>query len=647
MTFSKFINVNNKSFCKSILSVIVHSPRSSYIQTICQVSRTTLPQEMLPKQASSTNSIAAKRRCDTPEQIVTNKRLKQTLIPTDDSNRNADPNEGDCASSSIIIRKYYPPEMSNERVLAYKEKKIARPIEELNSAQKETGKQRAEIKVGDSVVHWFKSDLRLKDNHSLYAASLKAKEAGIPLIAFYIISPQDFEAHKSAPIRVDFILRSLKSLRDDLAKLHIPLYTETVKKRKEIPDRIAELLSKWGSKHLFANIEYEVDELRREAGMVRKFASQGVDFDLRHDTCVVQPGKLVSGSGNQYSVYTPWFRAWLAYLNANLDLLQAFPGPNANSSSINSNENLKALFDHPIPSIPANKKLTLDETKRFAALWPVGETEALIRLEKFCMDRISAYKTHRNFPAETGTSSLSPYFAVGSLSARTAVIFAKEKSGAKKLDGGNEGTQTWISEVAWRDFYKHVLVEWPYVCMFKPFKPEYSNIKWESNNAHFIAWKEGRTGYPIVDAAMRQLAHTGWMHNRLRMITASFLAKHLLLDWRLGEQFFMLNLIDGDFASNNGGWGWSASSGVDPQPYFRIFNPELQSEKFDKDGEFIRKWVPELKAIKGSKLIHDPYGRGAASEAKKGGYVKKIVIHKEARERCLNRYKQGLGKAND
>lgn len=185
--------------------------------------------------------------------------------------------------------------------------------------------------------------------------------------------------------------------------------------------------------------------------------------------------------------------------------------------------------------------------------------------------------------------------------------------------------------------------------MNKPYKPEYSKVRWEHNADHFHAWTQGRTGYPIVDAAMRQLAHTGYMHNRCRMITASFLAKDLLLDWRLGERHFMAHLVDGDFASNNGGWGFSSSAGVDPQPYFRIFNPLLQSEKFDPNGEYIRKWVPELRGIDAGGVgkknaIHDPYGRGAGAAANKSNYPRPIVEHKAARERALARYKEGLAK---
>lgn len=181
--------------------------------------------------------------------------------------------------------------------------------------------------------------------------------------------------------------------------------------------------------------------------------------------------------------------------------------------------------------------------------------------------------------------------------------------------------------------------------MNKPFKFEYTNIEWEYNDKHFQAWTEGKTGYPIVDAAMRCLRETAYMHNRLRMITASFLAKHLLLDWRLGEQWFMTHLIDGDFASNNGGWGFSASTGVDPQPYFRVFNPWLQSEKFDAEGDFIRTWVPELESVEGA-AVHNPYAAGgkARDMAKKNGYPEPIVEHKFARERCLSRYKAGIGR---
>ncbi|KAI3395016.1 hypothetical protein diail_1905 [Diaporthe ilicicola] len=540
----------------------------------------------------------------------------------------------------IVLRKYYPHEMSNARALAYNDNAIARPIEDLQSALQQTTTARKKVQVAESVVHWFKMDLRVKDNTALSLASEKAKAAGIPLIGLYVVSPQDWEAHLIAPIRVDFMLRTLEVLKADLDKLDIPLHVEVAEKRKNIPERIAALMDDWGANHLYANMEYEVDELRREAKMVKMLAEKGKAFEPVHDTCVVPPGKLITGSGRQYAVYSPWYRSWVAHVHANLDLLELFDSPAKNP--VSARQKYGKLFGSEIPEAPPNKKLSAEDSKRFASIWPAGEHEAHKRLEKFCEERVGSYGAKRNFPSQNGTSTLSVHLASGTISARTCVRTARDRNSTKKLNAGNEGIQTWISEVAWRDFYKHVLVHWPYICMNKPFKPEYSNIEWSYDKDEFNAWTQGKTGFPIVDAAMRQVQGMGWMHNRARMIVASFLSKDLLIDWRMGERWFMENLIDGDFASNNGGWGFSASVGVDPQPYFRVFNPLLQSEKFDADGEYIRKWVPELKEVKG-KAIHDPYGRGAGAVAKKAGYPKPRVEHKGCREKALAAYKKGLG----
>ncbi|KAI0864998.1 deoxyribodipyrimidine photo-lyase [Xylaria cubensis] len=555
--------------------------------------------------------------------------------------RQPHPFAAESEENGIVLRKYYPHEMCNERALAYNNNEIPRPIEQLNTALQETSQARKKVKVKDAVIHWFKMDLRITDNRALWEASEKAREAGVPLICIYIVSPQDFEAHLTAPVRVDFMIRTLHVLKKDLAALDIPLHVETVEKRKDIPSRVIDFMEEWGASHLFANMEYEVDELRRDAKMVKMCADRGLAMEVFHDTCVVPPGALTSGSGKQYAVYSPWYRAWVAHVHANPELLSTFEPPSKNPPD--ARKKVDALFDCDIPYVPENKRLSEADAKRLHAIWPAGEHEAVERLDKFCEEKIGQYSNRRNFPAQGGTSTISVHLAAGTLSARTAIRTARDRNKTKKLDAGNEGIQTWISEVAWRDFYKHVLVNWPYVCMNKPFKPEYSNIEWSYNTSHFAAWCEGRTGFPIIDAAMRQVQNMGYMHNRCRMIVASFLCKDLLLDWRMGERFFMENLIDGDFASNNGGWGFSASVGVDPQPYFRIFNPLLQSEKFDPDGEYIRKWIPELKDVKG-KAIHDPYGRGAAAQAKKAGYPKPIVDHKESRNRALSAYKAGLGR---
>ncbi|KIW69793.1 hypothetical protein PV04_02125 [Phialophora macrospora] len=542
----------------------------------------------------------------------------------------------------IVLRKFYPPEMVNERALAYNAGEIERPIETLENAISDTQELRDSILPGKCIAHWFRCDIRTMDNRALHLASEKATRHGLPLLCFYLISPQDFEAHLTAPVRVDFILRNLVKLKEDLAKLDIPLYVETVETRRRLPSRLIELCTNWGANHVFCNAEYEVDELRREAALTRSCLDRGISFTVVHDTCVVQPGSLKSGTGGALSIYSPWHRKWCAYLNEHPQQLDRFPSPEKNP--LETRQAYADLFACLIPEAPKSKQLTEEEKSRFQAMWPAGEDEAWARLRKFISERILQYHENRNLPGGNATSNLSVHLAAGTLAARTVVREAREAAPFKRLtDDRKQGHSMWIGEVAWRDFYKHVLCHWPYICMNKPFKLEYSNIGWEYDMDQFKRWTDGMTGFPIVDAAMRQVRHTGFMHNRCRMIVASFLAKDLLIDWRLGEKWFMEHLIDGDFASNNGGWGFSAGGGVDPQPYFRIFNPLLQSEKFDPDGEYIRKWIPELAGIK-DKGIHDPYGRGHAKIAEKNGYPRPMVDHKEARERALARYKAGTGR---
>lgn len=543
----------------------------------------------------------------------------------------------------IVLREFYPPEMTNERASRYATGELEKPIKTLENAVKETQARRDGIPVGESVVHWFKCDLRTQDNRSLHRASEKAKSKGVPLICVYLVSPQDFTAHLTASIRVDFILRNLKILKDDLATLDIPLYVETIEKRRKLPARLIELCQEWKASHIYCNTEYEVDELRREATLTRDCLDKGISFNTIHDTCVVEPGKLTTAAGGQISIYSPWFRKWCAYLNEHPKDLNESPRPDKNPTS--ARQRFPELFKSSIPEAPSNKRLSPEESERFGNLWPAGEAEAHARLSKFIAERANKYHETRNLPAGNGTSTLSPHLAAGSISARTCIRLAQSVKSSKKFaDDRTQGHSMWISEVAWRDFYKHVLCNWPHVCMNKSFKPEYTNIQWEYDEDNFKAWREGKTGFPIVDAAMRQCSNIGYMHNRCRMIVASFLVKDLMIDWRMGERYFMEHLIDGDFASNSGGWGFSASCGVDPQPYFRIFNPLLQSEKFDPSGDYIRKWIPELRDIK-DKSIHDPYGRKAGAIAKKNGYPMPIVDHKASRERCLARYKQGLGRA--
>jgi deoxyribodipyrimidine photo-lyase len=396
------------------------------------------------------------------------KRQKTTTAsPSPDPSQSTDPLRvphpfhRESEENGIVLRKFYPPEMSNDRARAYNADELPRPIELLNTALTETAEHRKRVKVKDAVVHWFKWDLRTNDNRALSQASALAQRTGVPLIGLHVVSPQDFEAHLTAPVRIDFMLRTLRVLKEDLAKLDIPLWVETVEKRRDVPGRVVELMEEWGANHLFANLEYEVDELRREAKLARIFAEKGLALQVAHDTCVVAPGPLRSGSGRQYAVYTPWFRSWIRHIQENPELLELSEAPAQNPPT--ARERHGQLFDCPIPHAPESKRLSDEEKKRLHPLWPAGEKEALKRLEKFCEENVGQYGKNRNTPSMPGTSSLSVHFACGTLSARTAVRTARDRNNTKRLDGGNEGIQTWISEVAWRDFYKHVLVHWPYV----------------------------------------------------------------------------------------------------------------------------------------------------------------------------------------
>ena len=274
-------------------------------------------------------------------------------------------------------------------------------------------------------------------------------------------------------------------------------------------------------------------------------------------------------------------------------------------------------------------------------LWPAGETAAKSQLETFIAERLGGYKAQRDFPGVNGTSAISPWLAIGAISARQC-LDAAAAANAGKLDSGDPGAVHWISELVWREFYKHLIAAFPRLCIGRAFKPETELIRWRDDPDGLAAWKEGRTGVPIVDAAMRQLLQTGWMHNRLRMVSAMFLTKDLFIDWREGEAHFMRHLVDGDLAQNNGGWQWSASTGTDAAPYFRIFNPVSQSRTYDPAGRFIRKFCPELADLDND-AIHEPWKLPGLL---RGGidYPPPIVEHSAVRERVIEAFQSISGK---
>jgi len=288
------------------------------------------------------------------------------------------------------------------------------------------------------------------------------------------------------------------------------------------------------------------------------------------------------------------------------------------------------------PETEASSGLSDEQRKNLSLWWPASSVDVMARLEAYAQAPIDHYKTKRDLPAQPGTSQMSPYLASGLVSARVC-LYQALKNNTVEIDKTNEGVHTWVNEILWREFYQHLLHGYPKLSMHKPLRDDTIGLPWRDAPNEFDAWCKGQTGIPIVDAAMRQLITTGWMHNRLRMVVAMFLTKNLLIDWQKGEAFFMQHLIDGDLAANNGGWQWSASTGADSAPYFRVFNPVSQSEKFDADGLFIKKWLPELASLD-SKSIHDP----APLQRQSLNYPMAMVDLKSSRVRAIEAFKNHL-----
>lgn len=439
---------------------------------------------------------------------------------------------------------------------------------------------------------WFRNDLRLLDNPALHHAA----EAREGVVAVYLLCGEFIERHSTAPARVDLLLRQLGSMAADLADRNIPLVVQYVERVAEIPGRITDLCRSYACNQLCYNAEYPLDEVQRDRDVDAALQAAGVQCRVFHDRVLIPPGRIRNGQGAPYQVFTAYKRKWVeTAMSANF---QSLPAPASQPKA--------TLPPGDLPEVDVQIAALAKRCPRrdLSEFWPAGEEEAYRRLTRFVEQDLDDYKWQRNFPAVEGTSALSPYLAIGAISPKHCLNAALAANGGE-LAGGNEGAATWISELIWREFYQHLVVDFPDVCRFKPMQPRMDAFPWIQNTELFQRWCAGETGIPIVDAAMAQLHKTGWMHNRLRMIVAMFLTKNLQVDWRLGERYFMSQLIDGDFAANNGGWQWSASTGADAAPYFRIFNPVTQSRRFDPGGDFIREYLPQLRHLS-SKEIHQP-----------------------------------------
>ena len=455
---------------------------------------------------------------------------------------------------------------------------------------------------------WLRNDLRVDDNPALH----HAMEQGTAVAVFCVCNSQ-WRSHDVGDSRLAFLLDSLHALAGELRQLGVPLRLVTEPWFADLPKRLVNVARSVDAKALAFNAEYPLNEQRRDDAVTRAFREQNLAVHIHHGGTLMPPGSVLTEAGEPYTVYSPFKRRWFSRSDPSVH--EPLPKPRTQRRPT-------GVDDSPLPDQTDGVPRT-----RVAERWPAGSAEATRRLEAFMARRAGRYHDDRNFPGIDGTSTLSPYLSVGAISARRCLHAAVEANHGK-LQSGRPGLKSWIEELIWRDFYRHVTAQFPHVSCGHAFRRELDGLPWRQAPDDLDAWKQGRTGYPLVDAAMRQLAETGWMHNRLRMITAMFLCKHLLLDWHHGERHFMNLLVDGDFAANNGGWQWSASTGTDAAPYFRIFNPHTQAKRFDPDGAFIRQFVPELRDAP-DKALFDPANHCVAD------YPAPIVEHRAARERAL------------
>lgn len=475
---------------------------------------------------------------------------------------------------------------------------------------------------------WFRRDLRAHDNAALCQALASCGQ----VYCAFVFDCAILDALPRYDRRVEFIRESLAELDAALRRLSGKAHGGLIVRHAVAADDIPRLAQELGVQAVFANHDDEPPSLARDAAVRTSLAAAGMAFHTSKDHVVFERREILSAGGTPYTVFTPYKKAWLARVD---HALQPFvpedPG------------RLAARPPSLRGQVPALAELGFEPTNLRDLGLPAGISGAARLLDDF-LPRLDRYDRTRDYPAVKGPSYLGVHLRFGTVSIRELVARALASARA-----GSTGASTWLGELIWRDFFAQVLANFPHVAdesgRGRNFRPAYDAIEWEEGpeaEAAFTAWCEGRTGYPLVDAAMAQINQTGYMHNRLRMVVASFLAKDLGIDWRRGERYFAEKLNDYDLASNNGGWQWAASTGCDAQPYFRIFNPVSQSAKFDPDGRFILRYLPVLAGLP-PKALHAPWTATPAELSAAGvtlgrEYPEPIVRHEEARQRTLLRY---------
>jgi len=496
----------------------------------------------------------------------------------------------------------------------------------------------------DTGLVWFRRDLRVDDHAALSNALADCARV-------YCVFVYDREILDALPTRAD---RRVEFIRDALRELDASLRAQgggLIVVHERAADAIAPLAARLGAATVIAARDYEPDAVRRDAEVEARLRADGRRLVLLKDQVVYETDEVLTGQGRPFSVFTPYRNAWMKRLEAEgaelgpvaprpMDALAAarlVPPP----AGLRAASAVTEAGTAPLDGVPELAAIGFEPTDLASLALPTGASGGARLLADF-VGRIGRYREARDFPAVRGPSYLSAHLRFGTVSVRTLVREALHALRAEPADA--EGARSWLSELVWRDFYFQVLHHHPRVAE-RSFRPEYDRIEWETGElgeARFAAWCEARTGYPLVDAAMRQLLTSGYMHNRLRMVVASFLCKDLGVDWRRGERFFARHLNDYDLAANTGGWQWASSSGCDAQPYFRIFNPVTQSQKFDPKGAFIRRYLPVLAGF-GDTQIHAPWLASPAEQARAGctvgrDYPAPVVDHALARTRTLARY---------
>ncbi|MDW7978991.1 MAG: deoxyribodipyrimidine photo-lyase [Verrucomicrobiales bacterium] len=476
-----------------------------------------------------------------------------------------------------------------------------------------TTKRKGGIGLVKRVIHWFRRDLRLSDNTALSAASARAEE----VVPVYIFDEAAFRSAGCSNAALAFMSSAVAALKESLRARGYELII-----RRGAPEtELVELCKALSAEAVFCNKCYEPEEKRVEGRVFAALNGAGFGFESFKDSVVWEEQEILTQAGKPFTVFTPYAKAWKA---------RGMPSPRPGFTRRCARARSVEVRSHELPAeflSPKNSELI--------SVFGVGEQGGLALLRKFMRDRVYEYAAVRDYPAVEGTSRLSPHLRWGTVGIRTVLAELMRARAEADAPGQRKSCDVFLTELIWREFYNQILANFPHVAQ-RSFRPEYEAIKWSENREHFQAWCWGMTGYPVVDAAMRCLNATGWLHNRLRMIVAMFLTKDLLINWQWGERYFMQKLVDGDLAANNGGWQWCAGTGTDAAPYFRIFNPVAQGKRFDPRGEFVRRWVPEL-ASAPPELVHEPWKD--PSLLKRTGYPCRVVLHTEQRIRALELYK--------